>query len=100
MTVVRTHSDRTFTTLLQKNQALHYVVHIYISFQVVSFIEVSFFVTLRTTQVYKVDTIAKTLHHTCKVIVSTYTERTCTQAKTVRFVRNGFNQFFKVLFRT
>ena len=100
MSVVGTHGDRAFTTLLQKNKSLHYVVHIYISFQVVGFVEVAFLITLRTAQMHKVHTVAKTFHHTCKVIIGTHTERACTQTKTVGLIRYGFNQFSEIFFRT
>src|SRR5699024_9829857 len=83
MAVVRTHRDGTFTTLLQKNQALHYIIHVHIPFQMVSLIKIPFRITFRTAQMHKIDTVAETFHHACKVIVGTYAERTGTQAKTV-----------------
>ena len=58
MTVVRTHRNRYLTTLLHEQEVLHYMIHVYISFQVISFMEVTFGITLCAAQVYEINTVA------------------------------------------
>ena len=74
MSVVGTHRNRNFTALLQLEESLHYMKHVNVAFQVVGFIKISFRITLRTAQVYEVDTVAELLHQGGTIVGTAHTQ--------------------------
>ena len=59
----------------------------------------AFGITLGTTQMDKINAVSLTFHYSGKIIVGTYTKRTGTETKAVRFIRNRFYQFNEILLR-
>lgn len=62
VSVVGAHGDGGAAALLHQEEGFHHVVHVYVSFQVVCFVEVAFGIALRAAQVDEVDAVGKLLH--------------------------------------
>ena len=61
-----------FSSFLFQQQRLHHTVHIHVSFEVVGFVEVAFFIALRGAEVDEVNAVAEALDHAHQVIISPY----------------------------
>lgn len=74
MSMIGTHGDGYLSLLLQFKESPHYVIHVYVAFKMIGFVEIAFGIALSAAEVNEVNTVTKPVHHAFEVVGTAYTQ--------------------------